>query len=317
MSDSTQQPQYGAPQQPGGYGYPAPQQGGYPGEAPGGYPGAPGGAYPAPESGYGGPAQARNGLGVAALVCGIIGAVSGVVPFLFWLAGLLGLLALIFGLVGRGRAKRGEATNKGVATTGAVLGLVSLILAVVGVVIVVNAVDDAVDEINKEVDKAIASSAPKTPAPAADKGGDGAEPAAEDEAGKKKDETLAGGDTVIYDDDLKVTVSEPKKTSASEFAIGHTQGNQPYEVIVVIENAGTEKFDAGLVTADARAGAEGTAAEEIFDGDTYGNGFSGTILPGKKATVKYAFDAPKGAESLTVELSPGISHEANQWELKL
>src|SRR6478735_6480752 len=69
-----------------------------------------------------GSSPARNGLGVSALVLGIIGTVSGLIPFFFWLAGILGLIALILGLAGRGRAKRGEATNKGVTTFGAVLG---------------------------------------------------------------------------------------------------------------------------------------------------------------------------------------------------
>ncbi|UNO41599.1 DUF4190 domain-containing protein [Streptomyces sp. MST-110588] len=94
---------------------------------------------------------ARNGLGTAALVLGLIGALSGLIPLFFWLAGLLGLLALIFGLVGRGRAKRGEATNKGMATAGALLGLASLILSIVGMSIFFKAAKDAVDEINKTV----------------------------------------------------------------------------------------------------------------------------------------------------------------------
>ncbi|MFF4772635.1 DUF4352 domain-containing protein [Microtetraspora fusca] len=41
----------------------------------------------------------RNGLGVAALVLSIVGALSGLIPLLFWLAGTLGLLAVIFGFV--------------------------------------------------------------------------------------------------------------------------------------------------------------------------------------------------------------------------
>jgi heme/copper-type cytochrome/quinol oxidase subunit 2 len=70
----------------------------------------------------------RNGLGTAALVVGIIALIT------CWtvIGGiLLGLLAIIFGFVGRGRAKRGEASNGGAAIAGVVLGLVSLIVAVV------------------------------------------------------------------------------------------------------------------------------------------------------------------------------------------
>jgi hypothetical protein len=40
-----------------------------------------------------------------------MGAVSGVIPFMFWLAGTLGLIGLTVGFIARGRVKRGEATN--------------------------------------------------------------------------------------------------------------------------------------------------------------------------------------------------------------
>jgi len=43
---------------------------------------------------------------------------------------IFGLLALIFGFIGRGRAKRGEATNGGIALAGAITGLIGLLLSV-------------------------------------------------------------------------------------------------------------------------------------------------------------------------------------------
>ncbi|MET9672418.1 DUF4352 domain-containing protein [Streptomyces sp. NPDC006482] len=255
----------------------------------------------------------RNGLGTAALILGIIGTISGLIPLLFWLAGTLGLIALILGLVGKGRVKRGEANNKGVTLTGAILGLASLILATVGLIITVTAVSDAVEEI----DKAVQSAAPKAPktteAPAADATTD-ATGGAGDKGDKGTD--LADGDSSVYDDDLSVTVSDPKPYTASEYAIGHTEGNKAYKVTVVIENGGKKKFDTTLVTLSARAGAEGVEAEQIFD-DKMGSGFEGDILPGKKATITVAFDAPKDAKNLTVEVSPGIDYDASQWELKL
>ncbi|WP_411075493.1 DUF4190 domain-containing protein [Streptomyces sp. cmx-4-7] len=232
----------------------------------------------------------RNGLGTAALILGIIGMLSGIVPLLFWLAGILGLIALILGFVGKGRVKRGEANNKGVALTGALLGLAALILSVVGAVITFTAVSDAVDEI----DKAVKDSAPKDPVA----------------------KNLADGDTSVYDDDLKVTVSDPKAYEPSEFAADLTGGNKAYQVTVVIENSGKKKFDATLVTLTGRAGTNGVAAEQVFD-EKVGAGFQGTVLPGKKATVTAAFDVPEDAENLTVEVNPGFDYNASQWELKL
>ncbi|MEV5605153.1 DUF4190 domain-containing protein [Streptomyces sp. NPDC052299] len=119
------QPQYGypGPQTPG-YGCPGaqPSQFGYPaGQAPQyGYPGYPGYGNP-----WGGPAPA-NGMGIAALVLGII-ATAG---FCMYGVGIiLGVLALIFGIIGRGRAQRGEADNGGVALAGIILGSVGIVVS--------------------------------------------------------------------------------------------------------------------------------------------------------------------------------------------
>ncbi|ATW48876.1 DUF4352 domain-containing protein [Streptomyces peucetius] len=260
--------------------------------------------YTQPQPGFTAPSPARNGLGTAALVLGIIGIIFGVIPFLFWIGTILGLLALVLGLVGRGRAKRGEATNKGTATAGTVLGLLALIASVVIGIVTVMAVDEAVDEINKSVE----NTAPK------DTTTGGQDGAAEGDAAKEKGKALAADETSVYDDDVQVTVSAPKPYTPGEFAVGHTKGNEAYQVTITIENAGKEKYDANLVTVDARAGKDGVTAEQIFD-DKAGTGFEGTILPGKKATVTLAFDAPADAKNLTVEVSPGFDYDASHWEL--
>ena len=98
--------------QPGGFSQPAP----YAQPAPFGQPDS-----------YGQPGQApRNGLGTAALVLGLLALLT------CWtvLGGLgLGLLAVVLGALGRGRAKRREATNGGMALTGIILGVISILLA--------------------------------------------------------------------------------------------------------------------------------------------------------------------------------------------
>ena len=108
-------------------------------------------ATPAPEGGERVVSVERrgNGMAVAALVCGIIGAVIGLVPILFVGAFVLGVLALVFGLVGRGRAKREPAVGrKTMATWGAALGVVAVILGFVGVAIV----DDASEDLDRDLD---------------------------------------------------------------------------------------------------------------------------------------------------------------------
>ncbi|MFI8370800.1 DUF4190 domain-containing protein [Streptomyces sp. NPDC085466] len=125
---------YGAPASAPGYGYPpGPAAPGYGHPAAGpayGYPaaGAPTtyGYPPAGPMPYGPLPGQSNGLGTAGMVLGIIG------TCLFWLWGVpaivLGVLALIFGILGRKRVNRGEASNGGAATAGIVLGTVSLVL---------------------------------------------------------------------------------------------------------------------------------------------------------------------------------------------
>ncbi|MGH4035375.1 DUF4190 domain-containing protein [Actinomycetota bacterium Odt1-20B] len=105
-----------------------------PGQMPYGYPGYP--AYPGQQMqpgqpGYGWPGMAMaapsNGLGIAGLVLGIISAVG----FCLWpIAIVLGILAVIFGAIGRGRWRRGEATNGGQALAGLICGIVGILLGV-------------------------------------------------------------------------------------------------------------------------------------------------------------------------------------------
>jgi hypothetical protein len=114
-----QPPQY--PQYPQ---YPPPPStgGGYPGS----YPPPP----PQPYSGYSPPPAApKNGLGVAALVVAIVALISVVG------GAVLGIVAIVLGFLGWQRAKRGEATNGGIAIAGIVLGALSIIEAIVVIVL--------------------------------------------------------------------------------------------------------------------------------------------------------------------------------------
>ncbi|MBW3547188.1 MAG: DUF4190 domain-containing protein [Actinobacteria bacterium] len=71
--------------------------------------------------------EARNGTGVAALVCGGLAAL-----FSIWFFPLgvlvLGAAAVVLGIMGLRRAKRGEATNKSQAAAGLALGIVGMVI---------------------------------------------------------------------------------------------------------------------------------------------------------------------------------------------
>jgi hypothetical protein len=130
-------PHQGGPYESGAYQQGAYQPGSYqPGTYPPGpyQPGPYQGGYPAPP--YWDPAAApmtpRNGLGVAALIVGVCALIGS-----FSIAGgiVLGIVAVILGFVGRGRVRRGEATNGGVATAGIVLGVLGIIAGLIFVAI--------------------------------------------------------------------------------------------------------------------------------------------------------------------------------------
>jgi hypothetical protein len=65
-------------------------------------------------------APIRNGLGVAALCCGLVGILMGLIPIMFLASGTLGILAVVFGFIGLLPAQRKEASNRGVAIAGLV-----------------------------------------------------------------------------------------------------------------------------------------------------------------------------------------------------
>ena len=89
-------------------------------------------------------------MAVAALVCGIVGAVLGFIPILFIAAFVLGPLTLVFGIVGRRRATREPAVGrKAMATWGAVLGAAAVILGLIGVAIVGDATEDLDRDLKK------------------------------------------------------------------------------------------------------------------------------------------------------------------------
>ena len=81
-----------------------------------------------PPTGYGPPP--RNGLGVAALIFGIIALLGAWIPLVNIVSVVLAIVGIVVGIMALRRVKRGEATNRGMSLTGLVLSVVALLLAV-------------------------------------------------------------------------------------------------------------------------------------------------------------------------------------------
>ncbi|MFE0647555.1 DUF4190 domain-containing protein [Streptomyces sp. NPDC059534] len=291
-----------APHGPGmsyGPGMPYPPHG--PGVPPG--PAAPGmSPYAAPGvSPYAGTAG-RTGLGVGALVVGVVGLVFGVIPFLFWLGGIMGVLALVLGIVGHGRAHRGEATDRGQAVAGIVLGIVTIVVSATWLVVLVWA-SNAVDRVDERVGEKERASSAAPDAPGAGSGGT-ARPVPEPTEAAPA--TLAFGGTHTYEDGVKVTVSVPKPFRPDGFAAGYEKGDTALRVTITIVNGSDRPIDVTTALPDARD-AEGAPASTIFDGSRATEMFRGTVLPGKQAKAGYAFSLPAGADDeLHLELAPQL-----------
>lgn len=135
MTEPPNQPE--SPQSPPGQPQPPPGQ---PSQPPLGQPSQPPGGYPPPPPmPYAGqappPAALRNGMGITALVLAIIGLLICWIPFVGLLGLVLGIVAVILGFLGRGRVKRGEANNGGIALAGIVLGVFAVLGAIAAIVI--------------------------------------------------------------------------------------------------------------------------------------------------------------------------------------
>ncbi|MGP3985312.1 DUF4190 domain-containing protein [Streptomyces sp. 3N207] len=238
---------------------------------------------------HGAPVRALNGFGVTALVLGIIGCLSGIPMFLFWLAGPLGLLALIFGIAGLSRVKKGRATNKGVAITGTVLGILSLILAIIGAVVTLW----VVNEVKKDVDEQTGSSNSIT--------------------------DLGAGEAAKYNNGLEVTVSKPTPFTVDPNTVvsGHTAGNKAWKVTVTIKNTGDKDFKDPLLTTDAEA--DGKKAEEVSD-DKHGvlnRDWEKRLAPGESDSAEMVFDAPPTAKELEIKITPDVILDEANWQLPL
>jgi hypothetical protein len=117
-SDPPGQPPYGQPQ------YPQPSYGD---QQPYGEPQPYGqpqyGQQPYGQQPYGQPQQSK-GLAITALVLGILALLSS----WFFVGGALGLIAIVIGIIAVMQASKGKAGGKGMAITGVILGVVSVLI---------------------------------------------------------------------------------------------------------------------------------------------------------------------------------------------
>jgi Septum formation len=191
----------------------------------------------------------RNGLGIAALILGVIGVLSGFVRF-YWVAGVLGIIGLILGFIGYGRFQRSEATNGTTALWGIIISAVAVVFSFVGVVFLTGGSADPSDEPSVATGDT-ASSAGETSAPAQ------AEETAPTESEEVNVYDLEVGDCVAAVTDGSTVQTVPCSEPHSE------------EVFAAVSLPGGDGDFPGYAAIDARAEELCTAEFEGFVGLPY------------------------------------------------
>lgn len=93
----------------------------------------PPGSMPPPPGGVPGQ-QPSNGMGLTAMILGIVA-----LPLVccFYLGIPVGIVAVVMGFLGKQKADRGEATNRGQAMAGLICGAIAAVLGIILLVLVV------------------------------------------------------------------------------------------------------------------------------------------------------------------------------------
>ncbi|MEU9046165.1 MULTISPECIES: DUF4190 domain-containing protein [unclassified Kitasatospora] len=281
-----------------------------PAAAPGQAPGVPyWPPYPMPAP------QPRNGLGIAAMVLGIVGTVLGLAVVLFWLSWLPALLAVVFGAIGLGHVRKGVATNRAMALAGVILGVTGLLVSVGAGAFVVVRVQAVNEERRAEADAARARA-------------EAAIQAAQERAAKEKERVeaeqkrveaerekaaaderarrLSFGQSYTYGDGLKVTMAVPVPYVPSETVFEAPKNARIIQVKITVVNTGSQElslYGSGMpFVRDAKGG----LVYSLIDGSNRLKVLAGSLSPGQEATGLSAYALPIGAaDPFTVEFNYG------------
>jgi len=132
------------------------------------------------------------------------------------------------------------------------------------------------------------------------------------------DGTASFGETFTYKDGIAVTVSAPELSTAGQYAAGaEASGGEIQVFTVTLVNGTSEVLDPIGTYITANFGADGTAAQQVFDSASgLGLTFEGKILPGKKQVGKVAFAIPAAETDVLVSVTPDFAHDAALFQAK-
>ncbi|GAA3046835.1 hypothetical protein GCM10020229_67690 [Kitasatospora albolonga] len=271
---------------------------GVPGQAPP-YPGA----VPYWPHSYPMPPAPRNGLGVSAMVLGIVGTVMALTYVLFWVAWLPALVGLVLGVVAMGQVRKGVATNRGTALAGVVLGVSGLLLSAAGGGFFawqvhearqeVKATENAARERIEAQEKQRQADLEKRRAEIEEQR-KRTEAEQERKAAEERSRHLAFGQSYTTPDGLRFTVEKPGPFSPDEFAQGIAKGDKVVEVVITVTNTTGEQRTMQFNYLKLTDGVGGRA-ETVVDGSGRHQPLGRSVPAGQTMTGREAFAVPPGA----------------------
>ncbi|MER7579590.1 DUF4190 domain-containing protein [Kitasatospora sp. NPDC097691] len=288
-----------------------------PGPHPGGMPYWPPYPVPAPPP--------RNGLGIAAMVLGIVGVVLGLAVILFWMSWLPALLALVFGVIGLGYVRKGVATNRAMALAGVILGISGLVVSAGAGVFVLARVHAVDEERRAEADAARARAEAESRAAQerAEKVREQAEAArklieAEQQkaAADLKARRLSFGQSYTYPDGLKVTMAAPEPYVPRDTVFETPKNAKIIQVRITVVNTGSQELSLYGSGSPTVRDAKGGLVFTLIDGSNRLKFLPGSVSPGQEATSVSAYALPEGAAdpfSVRFDYGTGLQRKDVTW----
>ncbi|MFJ9522048.1 DUF4190 domain-containing protein [Kitasatospora sp. NPDC101801] len=292
----------------------APEQDGAAAPAPAPAPGeVPGGPYWQPYPALA--PQPRNGLGIAAMVLGIVGALFGLAVILFWLAWLPSLLAVIFGGIGLSYARRGLATNRGMALAGVLLGVAGLLVSAgTGTFFAVRVHQvnedrrayEKAEHIRVEAAREQAAKERQQFEAAQAKERERQEAEQAKKAADEKARHLGFGESYTYEDGLKVTMAKPVPYVPSGGSGDIPDNTRIVEVRITVVNTGSEELSLYGSGAPFVKNTKGNLIYHVIDGSGRMKFIANDVAPGQDSSSVSAYALPNnGADPFYVEFHYG------------
>lgn len=182
----------------------------------------------------------------------------------------------------------------------AITGLaLSVVGTVVAVVVFFTVVSTSFNEAFEDIDGAIAE-ASESAEEAAE------EPLAEEPAPDAVD-TLSFGQTMVWEDDVELTVSAPEPYTPSEYAAGADLASNLVFTITITNNS-TENLEPLPYPRLASGGQEGSQIFDVSESGDIGVPPTTVILPGQSVTWQSAWSVAD-PNSLTMQIAPSFDYD--------